>query len=125
MSIKDLISNKQEALQTIITRYQEICDQIRELDPDYIIDLDVINVDINELYYRLLDDKIELEYMHWSFGEDFSQSWTIPYSILYLTDEEIPAFVAQKHKEWEEQSKIAKEKELVRLKDRIKKLEEN
>ena len=123
-NMPDVVRQVWQGITAIVERYNEIKDKVRELDKDYLIDLDNITVDLDECSFTFTDNEIVVSYDCWSFGEDFSQSWQIPYEVLYLEDDEIAGYVEDCKASYFMQNEKARLAEIERLKKQLELLEE-
>lgn len=123
-NMPDTVKQVWSGITTIVERYNEIKDKIRELDKDYLIDLDNITVDLDDCSFTFSNDGINVDYYMSSFGENFDQHYLIPYEVLYLEDDEIEDYVNERKAEYYQHNEKARLAEIERLKKQLSKLEE-
>lgn len=121
--MKELITQTISNIHSMIERNNELYQLISDIDTEGLVSVDWIGVDFDELSFSFTQDSLEVRYEHWSFSEDFSQSWTIPYELLELSDADIPDYVAKKIAEYKEQEVRDNQAEIARLKRQIEILE--
>lgn len=123
MYMKELITQTISNLYSVLERNNELYLLISDIDKEGLVSVDWIGVEFEELSFSFTKDSLEVFYEQWSFGEDFSQSWTIPYELLELSDAKVPDYVASKIAEYKDQSVKDNQEEIARLKRQIEILE--
>lgn len=121
--MKELITQTINNIYSMLERNNELYQLISDIDTEGLVSVDWIGVDFDELSFSFTEDSLEVFYEHWSFGEDFSQSWQIPYELLELSDADVADYVARKIAEYKEQEVKDNQKEIARLKRQIEILE--
>ena len=122
-NMPDTVKVVWQGIMDIVERYNEVKDKIRELDKDYLIDLDNITVDLDDCSFTFGNQDIQIDYYMSSFGESFDQHYLIPYEVLYLEDDEIADYVNERKAEYYQHSEKARLAEIERLKKQLELLE--
>ena len=122
-NMPDTVRQVWQGITDIVNRYNEIKDKIRELDKDYLIDLDNITVDLDDCSFTFSNEGVHIDYYMSSFGESFDRNYLIPYEVLYLEDDEIAGYVEDCKASYFMQNEKARLAEIERLKKQLELLE--
>ena len=118
-NMPDIVRQVWSGITAIVGRYNEIKDKVRELDKDYLIDLDNITVDLDDCSFTFSNEGVHIDYYMSSFGESFDQNYLIPYEVLYLEDDEIAGYVGGCEAEYYRNNEKARLAEIERLKKQL------
>lgn len=122
--MKELVTQTIGNIYSMLERNNELYELISDIDTEGLVSVDWIGVDFDELSFAFTNKDLLVFYEHTSFGEDFSQSWVIPYELLELSDEEVPDYVARKITQKQKEMDEWKQDEINRLKKLLASYEE-